>query len=655
MSRVVLSTLPARTLGVCGLLLGVSACSEYDIHGDKSPEQGDDPVDSATPDTDAPVDSGEPEPPPEEECNGEDDDGDGLIDEDFPDTDGDGIADCRDGDCTPELPDPRSELDAACEGGPALGTPPVDPWNATIEWQFTGGPVYATPSVGDLDDDGVPEVVTTYGCPSYSSGCLAVLDGQTGTVQWTLGGIDGTGGASLGDLEGDGPAEIVTYLAGGTAVVAYDHTGAELWRFALSTSLENYAVITDLEGDGDVEVIANQYVLDGPTGVLQATLQGVTTNWGAPATADLDLDGVQEILLENRVYSADGTFRFSCGNGGVGSFPHPVNADADPEGEVLVSRGGALTLCDDDGTLLWTVGHSGPYGAAIAVADFDNDGMQEYALAARNAVTLFEPDGSTRWATPVVDNSGLAGTTSWDIDLDGVPEVIYGDEQDILVLDGATGAVVLRDPNHGSITLAETPAVADVDADGQGELIFGSNGGYSGLTVFGGSDGDWPYARPVYNQYSYSSVNIDDDLTVPTLPDPPWLSPANLFRGQPSSVFVSAKANLQVDITDVCIASCEAGGDATVAIQVWNTGPVAVEPGVTIELYGGDGSTETLVDTVTTVDPIPEAGSVELTVVAGWAALGTHLRAVVDPADAVLECFEDDQEATEVIESCPEP
>jgi hypothetical protein len=32
--------------------------------------------------------------PPEEECDGEDNDGDGLIDEDFPDTDGDGIADC---------------------------------------------------------------------------------------------------------------------------------------------------------------------------------------------------------------------------------------------------------------------------------------------------------------------------------------------------------------------------------------------------------------------------------------------------------------------------------------------------------------------------------------------------------------------------------
>lgn len=34
-------------------------------------------------------------PPPPEECDGEDNDGDGEIDEGFEDTDGDGIADCR--------------------------------------------------------------------------------------------------------------------------------------------------------------------------------------------------------------------------------------------------------------------------------------------------------------------------------------------------------------------------------------------------------------------------------------------------------------------------------------------------------------------------------------------------------------------------------
>ncbi len=644
---------PAHSKVSVLLLLTLGACTEYDLAGKDQPEAEGSTEESGTtepPDTDDPDTD---DPPPPEECNGADDDLDGLIDEDFPDTDGDGIADCMDGDCTLALPAPRSELEADCEGGPSTGTPPVDPWNATIEWQFTGGPVYATPTVGDLDDDGVPEVVTTYGCSSYINGCLAVLDGRTGTVKWSKTGIDGTGGTALGDLNNDGPAEIVTYLQNGSAVVAYDLNGNLLWSFSLSTNLENYAVITDLEGDGDVEVIANQYVLDGPTGALVATLQGVSSNWGAPATADLDLDGVQEIMLENRVYRADGTFWFQCGAGGVGSFPHPVNADSDNEGEVLVSRSGSLTLCDNTGVELWTRTHSGPYGSAMAIADFDNDGIQEYAIAARNAVVLYEPDGSVRWSTSVSDGSGLAGTTSWDIDLDGVPEVVYGDEVDILVLNGATGAVVLRDPNHGSITLAETPAVADVDGDGHGELVFGSNSGYSGLTVFGGTLGDWPYARPVYNQYSYSSVNIEDDLTIPTHPDPPWLSPANLFRGQPSSIFVTAKPDLAIDIHDVCIASCEPGGYADISMQIWNAGPEEVAPGLVVEIYGGDGTTETLIEVVTLTDAVPAEGSLEWVVSTTHEAVGTHLRAVVDPADLVLECDEGDQEDTFVLEGCP--
>jgi len=74
-----------------------SGCPEYKLVGDESPTQAgeaedtDEPEDTAPPDED----TGE-QPPPTEECDGEDNDGDGLIDEDFPDTDGDGTADCVD-------------------------------------------------------------------------------------------------------------------------------------------------------------------------------------------------------------------------------------------------------------------------------------------------------------------------------------------------------------------------------------------------------------------------------------------------------------------------------------------------------------------------------------------------------------------------------
>lgn len=80
----------------------LSACIDYAIEDEpktvpfdsgEPPPVDSVPVDTATTRTD--TDTGTP-PPPEEACNGEDDDADGLVDEDFPDTDADGTADCVD-------------------------------------------------------------------------------------------------------------------------------------------------------------------------------------------------------------------------------------------------------------------------------------------------------------------------------------------------------------------------------------------------------------------------------------------------------------------------------------------------------------------------------------------------------------------------------
>jgi hypothetical protein len=626
--------------------LPLAACSDYSLEAEGKTEPGGE--DSAPP-----ADTGEPpggdggeDPPPDEVCNGEDDDGDGLVDEDFPDVDGDGQADCVDRDCAVDPAPARSELDEACTGGEFGGTPPVDPWSWTIEWQWRGGNVYSTPAVGDLDGDGVPEIVFTH--DGYGSS-LQVLDGASGAEVWSVPGIDNQSGVALGDVDLDGSPEIIATTGScftAHTVQAYSASGALEWSTAIGTACETYPAIADLEGDGDVEIVVNDYILDGATGAVVARLAiSGADNWGAPALADMDGDGVMEVLLENRVYRADGSLVYACGAGGTGTFPHPVDIDGDPQGELLVAAPSRITLCDHTGAALWSRPHSS-YGSAIAVADFDNDGQQEFAFANYGTVTLLERDGSTRWATPIADYSGLAGATSWDIDLDGVPEVVYADENDILVLNGATGAVVLREASHGSVTLAETPAVADVDGDGSGELLYGSNSSLRGLTVVGSADGDWPYARPVYNQYSYYGDNIEDDLTVPLNPDPPWLSAANLFRGQPSAVYVLGAPDLAGEITDVCVSACEDEGIVRVAAVVWNRGTSEVPAGVLVHLETDvDGLPARLAEATLAAPLLPGASaSLEFETVAGAVAGG--LRLSVDAGAAVDECVETDNLAT---------
>ena len=84
-----------RRLFLLPLLVG---CTDYSFTGEGKPGRPEDtgelpdPIDSGTPDI--------PDTPGEEECNGVDDDGDGEIDEGYPDTDLDGIKDCLDDDCS---------------------------------------------------------------------------------------------------------------------------------------------------------------------------------------------------------------------------------------------------------------------------------------------------------------------------------------------------------------------------------------------------------------------------------------------------------------------------------------------------------------------------------------------------------------------------
>ena len=110
---------------------------------------------------------------PVEICDGEDNNGDGEIDEGFWDADGDGIKDCVDDDCEVLPATATSELDPDCVG--TSTTPPVNPWDWKIEWQWRGGAVFSTPAVGDLDLDGIPEVVFT---SAAAGGSLAPRGGR---------------------------------------------------------------------------------------------------------------------------------------------------------------------------------------------------------------------------------------------------------------------------------------------------------------------------------------------------------------------------------------------------------------------------------------------------------------------------------------------
>ena len=143
--------------------------------------------------------------------------------------------------------------------------------------------------------------------------------------------------------------------------------------------------IADLDGNGRPEVVIGNVVLDGPTGKgpadpelpagalawdgrdLEATMPGANLGIGNNAflgpvstVADIDRDGLQEVIAGNTVYNFDGTERWthvytttnsSCGGAlDCDGYNAVGNFDADQDAEIVIIREGELFILDHDGS-----------------------------------------------------------------------------------------------------------------------------------------------------------------------------------------------------------------------------------------------------------------------------------------------------------------
>lgn len=193
---------------------------------------------------------------------------------------------------------------------------------------------FAAIAIGDVDDDGRPEIVTISweSNSGYADGVIQILDANTFALEWRsstalFGGFAWTGvhDVKIADVDGDGNTEILVatdrlyngalyVIDGQTKVVErqviYD-SGAPLYKLD----------IADLDGDGSLEIVAGggsattgspgvrAYVIDPLTGTVEwyATL---STNWPnvrSIQAADLTGDAHKEIIaVIDYLYRVDG-------------------------------------------------------------------------------------------------------------------------------------------------------------------------------------------------------------------------------------------------------------------------------------------------------------------------------------------------------------
>jgi hypothetical protein len=184
----------------------------------------------------------------------------------------------------------------------------------------------ATASVGDVDNDGSPEIIYL----SYNSIYVLNVDGtvETGWPLQIANAKFSYQSPALADLDDDGDLEIVVgahQTAAGCYVFHHDGTLYPGWPKLLGTWTYCPPTVTDLEGDGILEI------LDGRAGFGPGVYSNCFWAWesdgsikpgfpyaqahgggseGPITVADIDGDGTMEIFTDHNIQDGDGGYLF---------------------------------------------------------------------------------------------------------------------------------------------------------------------------------------------------------------------------------------------------------------------------------------------------------------------------------------------------------
>jgi len=203
-----------------------------------------------------------------------------------------------------------------------------------------------------------------------------------------------------------------------------------------------------------------------------------------PAVADLDNDGYNEIVAGDdcgniHIFNHDGSYLQGWPKEISSFLDTPTIADINNDGAldiIITEWGGWLLVLNLTGEFLpgWDKSlHEFASGVGdIAVADLDNDGYNEIAVATEKNIWLFNHDGSVLNGWPkdgsFYTNTGVALA---DIDNDNEIEIISNSEDGLIYAWNPDGSNVSEWPVDTGFKYLYAPSVSDIDGDGNIEVM----------------------------------------------------------------------------------------------------------------------------------------------------------------------------------------
>jgi hypothetical protein len=462
-----------------------------------------------------------------------------------------------------------------------------------LRWATQLGQIHqSSPAVADINGDGVNDVVV-----GSRNGYLNVLD-QNGNAlgHWpqpvlVYPGGDPHKGAgvptavdsspTVADLDGNGQKEIIVGAGsndvpnqqGGLVVFNADgnvrcrfHTQDtfNVWNAAAGAQPDGYdepvfstPAVGDINGDGHPDIVFGSwdsriYAIDSHCNLLPGFL---TSNY------DYELNRWSANYNDDTVWSSPALYDVN----GDGRLDILIGGDSSPGGPTDWAGGifRALTWRDGHVYEIWNRRIGEQIQGSPAVGDIDGDGRAEVVVSTAPD-GYNSPDASRIWAWHAGDGSDVPGWPQatvghtvgspaiGDVDGNGSPEVVAtsqpgcaGCDGEVYVWHGNGALMWHRAPqdstfHEGGGDLVSSPMLADLDGNGQNDIVVGNGWGTFFLR---GSNGAQLY-RSVYlatsqnsaafgqfgNQWDVITAALDGSVRSLQVPTPGTEAPWPMFR-----------------------------------------------------------------------------------------------------------------------------